>query len=462
VKGWETFFVKQVFQGRSFLSIAVAWLVLLPCCSEGRSPVAEYDPVNRVWHPKLERMLETSRKTLATEEPGLPKGLSFPEPSTLRPISGTENLIRIAGERHVEIKDLMGAVTWKRPRHRKHTTLIIISDCDEVILDNVHLLQLDKDFRAAHTVIFEDCARVVVKNSSFRGACTYHLRIEGAQEILIDSVEISGSNNGSEKTRCGGGIFINNGDDKPGKYKMRRGQYTSNPYDLVYFAILNSWFHDSLDDEQRENVDGVLVHSGAHGLISNCRFQDWQGGDAALDISHRRVDKGYDRKLIRVERNVFVNCRFVKSVGRSNGGCSIIWCNNLYSDTVLADYHQGYSVYHISEDILFKKSAKRFLALWGLRDGLLKIEYCLFLFPAVKTYIHQGKAGTPTDYRWISSDNNIFYLGNPIYWVLGQGVSIENISDWQNTGNDRNSFIKAMNPEMRHHVITTGDYRDFI
>ena len=290
----------------------------------------------------------------------------------------------------------------------------------------------------------------MVKNSSFRGACTYHLRFEGAREVIIDAVEIAGFKYGNGQVRCGGGIFINNGDDRPGKYKVPRGQYTPTPNNLTYFAITNSWFHDNLDEEQRQNVDGVLVHSGAHGLISNCRFENWLKGDSALDVSHRRLDRDYDKKLIRVERNIFTNCRFIKSVGRANPGCHIIWSNNVLTDTALADYHQGYEVIHCFEDIIFTKPSFRLMALWGLCDGSLRINRCLFILPQNKAYLHQGAAGTPKDYTWVSSDYNIFFLGNQMHWVLGHGISINDFNSWQATGNDTHSLLYAINPEVKN------------
>ena len=455
---WTYSFLKRIRLLLTGFLIVAIFIVFFPCFLEGGSAELEYAHPSWTWHPELVSLLKNLRNTWAISQPGLPKGLAFPEPDTFKIIQGEENLIRITGKKHVEIKDLLYAVSWKAPRHRNLTSLIVISNCDEVVLDNVHVLQLNKDSKAAHTVIFEDCGRVVVKNSSFRGACSYHLRIEGAREVIIDSVEISGFEYEPDQMRCGGGIFINNGDDKPGKYHMTRGQYTPNPNNLTHFAIINSWFHDSDEDKQRENIDGVLIHSGAHGLISNCLFQNWQGGDSALDVSHRRLDKGYDRKLIRVERNIFSKCRIVKSVGRSHASCSIIWCNNLYNDTVLADYHQGYEVLHAFEDIVFTKPSPRLMALWGLRDGQLRIERCLFVLPSVRAFIHQGDAGTPSDYTWLSSDYNVFYLGNPIYWVLGQGVTIEESTGWQTAGNDIHSSIISLSPELRKDVMATGHY----
>lgn len=399
------------------------------------------------WHPVLDGLLEKSRKTWSTSNPGLPSGLTFPVVGTFKTIQGEDHLVRIDGKEHVELKNLSFAIAWKGQQHHYRTTLIVISNCEEVLIDNIHLLQLDKDARAAYTILVENCGRVVVKNSSFRGTGIYHLRFEGCREVLIDSVEIAGVEYAPNQVRCGGGIWINNGDDSPGKYQVSRGLNTKNPRDLTHFAILNSWFHDSLDEEQYKNVDGVLVHSGAQGLISNCRFENWQKGDTALDVSHRRLDEGYDRKLIRVERNIFSNCRLVKSSGRSNPGCRIIWCNNVFTDTPLADYHKGYEVIHSFEDFIFTEPSTRFLALWGLRDGTLRIEHCLFVLPHNKVFLHQGEAGTSKDYMWVSSDFNIFYLGIPMDWVSGQGIFIKKITDWQAMGNDRHSWVFPLNPQ---------------
>ena len=83
-----------------------------------------------VWHPELEALVETSRTTWETSEPGLPKGLSFPLPTTLKKIRGENHLIRITGKKHVELKDLDYAVSWQGPKQPRSTSLIVISNCE--------------------------------------------------------------------------------------------------------------------------------------------------------------------------------------------------------------------------------------------------------------------------------------------------------------------------------------------
>jgi len=352
------------------------------------------------------------------------------------------------GQKLVELKDISLRVKWLRPFHKFRTTLFHIRDCEKVVVENVSIIQADADYRAAHSILVENCDTVVIKNSYLAGAVgRYHIRIEGCRRVFIDNVEISGHDYGKDGVRSGGGIWIDNGavsDKNPG------GRPNSEADDMEFCVIQNCYIHDNLAADEWRNQDGILIHSASNGIVFNCFFENWKSGDAALDVSHRRSDGNYRGKVFRVERNVFKNNKLVKTVGDSYTDNRILFANNLYVNCMFADYHKGWDAYHVNETFIFDENYEEdtFFKLWGLKGGLTYFRNCLLssTSKSLKTMFFQGTTSWPDQYKLVLPDYFVYLMERPSYWVRGQEQAIEKWSAWQAGGRERNSVLARPTP----------------
>jgi hypothetical protein len=149
---------------------------------------------------------------------GLSSDWHHPVESSFQKVIGEEVRITISDKQSVKLEHIALKIKWQGKYDKYGTTYIFIKNCHEVNIDDVHVVQLDPDYRASCSIRIEDCDLVKVKNSSFHGTCQSHLRIEGCREVIVDSIEIAGEDYGRAGVRCGAGIFLNNGEDGPGKY----------------------------------------------------------------------------------------------------------------------------------------------------------------------------------------------------------------------------------------------------
>ncbi len=123
------------------------------------------------------------------------------------------------GEKKVVISNLNLRVKWQQPKADKFgTTLFYIENADEVVIENLSIISEDPDYRQYHTIYIEGANRVTIRNLYLAGTVQmYHIRLEGCKDVFIDNVEIAGIDySGNGRSRLGGGIWINNGDGKPG------------------------------------------------------------------------------------------------------------------------------------------------------------------------------------------------------------------------------------------------------
>ena len=377
----------------------------------------------------------------AQAEPGLIRDLNYGDPHNWPHVQGDTDKIIITDQKSVQLSDYQGAISWETGSAKYDTTFILIRNCDEVVLSNIHLLQRDSDYRASHTIIVEDCNYVELKDSSFHGAVLlYHVRMEGNKLVLIDNVEVSGYDYGSDVIRTGGGIWIENGDEGRGGIGVD-SMRSPNPNNLEWFQITNSFFHDHRSNPENRNQDGILIHSGSNGLVYNNLFLNWIERDAVFDVSHRRwQDDMYTDKTIRIEKNIFKNNHYVKSPGRSILQNSIYYTNNIFENTSFACYHHGYPV--IFNDNIFKNAfLPTFFALWGV-TGDIKMSQNEFLFNDLYSFFREGGSATDQDHSHLNLINNIYYLGNVEYWLNGLSVNAKTWNEWIALGLDSNSVRK--------------------
>ena len=93
----------------------------------------------------------------------------------------------------VHLKDLHYKVKWNQKNNKSKTTLILIENVNEVILENISILNTDPDYKAYDSIRVEGADRVIIRNLYLAGTVqSYHLRLEGCGEILIENVEIAG------------------------------------------------------------------------------------------------------------------------------------------------------------------------------------------------------------------------------------------------------------------------------
>lgn len=356
--------------------------------------------------------------------------------------------VRIVNQPFVSLKHTNYHLAFEKPQSKYENTFMVIRSCGEVVIDGITIIQKGSNFLAYHSILIEDCKKVTVKNSVFKGTCFYHLRIEGCEDVLVDNVEISGLDYGRKGTRCGGGIWINNGESRS---NGKKGLWSENPFNLKRLIIRNCKLKNSLTSDKVQNLDGILIHSPSNGYMTDCIFENWLAGDAALDISHRRTDKEYTNKFFRVQRCAFKNNKHVKSTGKSNVSNSIIWINNIYSDTKIGSYHQGWHDRRYFESYLFNSTTSGFWRNWSNLGGIVQIRGCLLhvkngtIFEMYKLSI---RASTDA-HKFIQPDFNIYSLQKkPKFWLNRHGSiepkpinQITTFRSWRSIGKDSRSKL---------------------
>ena len=348
-------------------------------------------------------------------------------------VSGPEAKRVWNGEQRVEIRDLALKVDWPTgPTEKYEGTLFLIRNCEEVLVEDVAIVHANADYRGQHSFLFENCGRVTVRNVYSAGAVgRNHLRLEGCGEYLIERVEISGWDYGEEGVRCGGGIFVNNGvTQADGTIHL----YVKERRELEWGVIRDSWFHDYLvqDEGEWRNQDGIGFHAPSDGLVFNCVFDRWIAGDGAIDDSHRRHDDAYRSKVHRIERCLFRDCNLVKTNGATGSpDCVVVWANNVYVNSWLADYHKGWTNWHLQETYAFEKPMPVFVKNWGMGEGLTVFANCLLHAPeGVEVIYWQSGNATADGYRLFRALNTLYLMPQPRCWMRGQGAEITSRESW--------------------------------
>lgn len=382
---------------------------------------------------------------LATMPTGDRLARHAPDSIAWKDVQGPEAKRVWTGEKRVDLRDLSLRVHWPNPKTDKYPgTLFLFRDCEEVTVEDLSVVHANADYRGQHTLLFENCGTVTVRNVFSAGAVgRYHIRLEGCGEYLIEKIEIAGWDYGPDGVRCGGGIHVNNGITKSdGTVAL----YVEERRELTWGVIRDSWFHDYLaqDGGPWRNQDGIAFHAPADGLVFNCVFDRWLAGDGAIDDSHRRYDPAYRNKVHRIERCVFRNCRLVKTNGATGSpDCVILWCNNLYVNTWLADYHKGWSNWHVHESYLFERRGPVFVKNWGMdANGMTVFANGLVHAPeGLEVMFWQSGKAKEDGYELFRAHHMLYAMPPPAFWVRGQGVETRERSAWLAKGFSKGTEI---------------------
>lgn len=266
-------------------------------------------------------------------------------------IKGSNSKKIFKNEKKIELKNLKIIVDEWLTGEKYDNTLWYFRDIDEIVISNLDVIQLGDDAKVHHLILIENAKKVVIQSSKFSGLSKKALiRIEGANEVYVDGLEISGAMINDKIISCGTGLWIDNGDSISNNY-INNDRYK---YNLDYLEIKNSFFHDN-NDVKNMNRDALLIHSASSGLIFNNRFENWNGSDASLDVSHRRSDKNYKNKKVSIYNNLFLNCKSVKTPGVSDYSNDIHFFNNFFKDTQIENYSIGYNIYFENNKFVYSK-----------------------------------------------------------------------------------------------------------
>ncbi|QJB57397.1 hypothetical protein [Pseudodesulfovibrio sp. zrk46] len=320
---------------------------------------------------------------------------------------------------------------------------IYIKNCKNVVLDGVIAQSGAGGNSAYQSILIEDCENVTITNCFFSGKVKRaHLRIEGCRNVEVSNVEVSGVSLEGSVVGSGIGVWINNGSPKS-EFDPKRGMYSVAPLDLETFTLRDSYFHDAnLKSDNFLNIDAVLIHSGSNGSVENCYFENWNGGDSALDISHRRKDNKYANKKIFVKDCKFVNCKYVKVNGHSRSSNKIVFSRNVFVNTPLQFYHNGYEVVFANDIFAYKNEKGRgfFVQLLGMSGGKVLFRSCLMYANALHSFVAQSGKYQSEDYKGLFSEESLFVIESNVRAVSSKNG--ENISSMNDIGN---GFIFSRN-----------------
>ena len=357
-------------------------------------------------------------------------------------VVGKEKRFILKNKKNVTLSNIFYKVIWNIPASKSKTTLILIKECSNVIIENLFIIQKNKIPVGYNTITFQDCDNVIIKNSFFAGAViNSHVRFDGCSSVIIDKIEISGyDSTGKNKPTCGAGIFVDGGDVKNG---ILCSPLTPNPRKPKYLEIKNSYFHDYLYGAKK-NADAILVHSSPSGYISNCYFINWNKdvADGAIDVSHRRID--LSNNILYVKNNIIINS-ITKSPGKSNNSNKIIWKNNLFINSFHGDYHYGY-INEFKENIWIKINNKHtpFFKLWKFYGPTILSNNIILSKTSFIPYYQNAQLSIDKHTNLITKNNS--YLINSLNYMLF-GFRKEKISleEWIDYGNDKNSLFDNKN-----------------
>jgi hypothetical protein len=363
--------------------------------------------------------------------------------------------IRIYDKGIAILENATYSLSYEKPEEKYANTFIVIRNCDEVIIDGITIVQNNPNYLAEFSILIEDCKKVTVKNSIFKGTCRYHLRIEGCEEVFIENIKITGFDYGAEGLRCGGGIWVNNGESRP---DGSSGLWSLHPKNLLSLTIRNCIISNNLTTDVPRNLDGILIHSASNALLSGCIFENWLAGDAALDVSHRRIDNEYTNKHFTIQQCVFRNNKHVKSAGSSNISNTIQWVNNIYTDTKIGSYHEGWKEQRTYESYMFTEPTFGFWRNWSSLEGLVQIRGCLLhVAKGTLTEMYKLSAIASADaLNFIQPNYNIYSLqAEPKFWLTKQ-VEAEEVAfplyigwaAWQASGRDKDSILLIRSGEV--------------
>lgn len=359
------------------------------------------------------------------------------------------------------------------------TNFIHVRNVATVVLDNVAIRQTTPGYDSADdTVRIQGCQTAIIKNSYFAGPTRgAHLRIDNCERVIIMNNEIAGidfdPDDDREYFQNGAGIVVTNDPDYG--LDAETGLSTVNYAPPRRWVIQNNYIHDYTDPGAPNvlgprNQDAVAVVSPPDGVFFNNVVENWRSRDpeagetlesaidACYDLAYETDDPAFSNKVFRTERNIFnanENCKTTQS--SANPTNTLLIVNNIYINTYLRDYHQGYDVYHIHNTYYFDEAFHQdtFLRLSQADLGRSHF-YNNLIYSTGSTYWNTynlnkfcfespGVIGECA--RAVMGDFNVYriaiadYEGLP-WWVYGnEEDKIEEFAVWQSLGKDLNSLL---------------------
>lgn len=351
----------------------------------------------------------------------------------------------------VVIRDQALKIRWNFGSDKTSTTLFTVRNCETVLIENVWIVQENTNEAAYHSIAVEDCGEVMIRNCYFAGpASSAHIRIEGCADLLIDSVEISGI-----QGRCGSGIFVNNGSSTQKEGPHGNLIFSANPREPRWLTIQNCYIHDLTNADKWANKDGILIHSSPDGLLFNCYLENWdmRYADGAMDLSHRRTD--LTNRVLRVERNIVKNCSLTKSPGFGSPDDAIVWANNLFINSFHGDYHSVWQNVFVHNTWIYDDPrANTHYKLWGF-GGTAAVRNCLVVASHPMAMVYQNNELSLDKYKSYFSDNNIYVLDEPAFWLTGARGEKMTFSQWREAGSDKQSVVIENFPGKT--ILLSGD-----
>lgn len=350
----------------------------------------------------------------------------------------------------VEIRDLAYRVSWQNDYQKYANALFHIREAENVVIENLAIIQDDADYRSSSALLIEDSGNVVIRNVYVAGSTqSFHIRVEGCENVLIERIEIAGLDYGPLGVRTGGGIRVDNGKHGPPN--------TPHPRPLKWLVIQHVYGHDYLDvpSDAGFNHDGILAQSVADGLLFNSYFENWRKGNSAIDVSHRLTSPDYQNHVFRVERNIVRDSYTVKVPDISTPSNTIVFANNVYVNTFLVSYNTGYDVHRLHETSVIHPDVIPFYKLWSTTgDTVHHFRNGLVVVPEVTlSTVYFNSSTNPDPPSLLDPDYMVYVTRTPKSWFRDYFADFDS---WQAAGFDKHSLVA---PPVE--CFTDPDHDDF-
>jgi hypothetical protein len=385
-------------------------------------------------------------------------------------------------------------VRWTADETSYETSVIRIHNKRHVVIENIAIEQLGHVDRndpsklrtGKHSIFVDGCESLVVRNVYLAGAVSHsHLRVRGCRSVFIENVKVRGlpverllspeARDGLGEGRiAGSGIRIDNGNDagldcsevRDGEVDPRYvnravcGEDSAECFvhDLAWVVIQNSHVYDyTLNPDRADtNHDGIVIESAADGIIFNNVVENWWGGNALVDVSHRRgCDEGYRGHRLRVERNLLLGSPYepstVKTPGRGSSDNAILMANNFYKDLHIVDYHEDYPVYHVNESFYASDDATRkvWYKMYDLGPSIVENQFVRSPEGEVRMSLFKTNGVLADDpSEWIegeslSADFNLYAISGSRSFLWPEVAAlVTEFEDWQGAGQDVDSALE--------------------
>lgn len=403
----------------------LGWLYLVASCpaspaSEMRNTLRSAEPVGHSYE---------------SDWAPLKVGASFKKfvgPNGIQKVEGEKYRREWINVEEVRIEKLSVEVDWPAKRGGRERTLFYVDGADRVIIRDLTIVAGNADARMYDTIFLANVGEVIVQRVHLTGAVhRYHLRILNADRVYVDNLEISGIDYGTGLARAGGGLWIKN--TPSGEEDAYR--------DPEWIQIQNCSITDYQTTAERRNQDAVYIESPGDGLLFNCLISNWgvEGivGDGAIDVSFRH-DQSPGGRLFRIERNILQNSTFAKTPGVGGRDNVVLWVNNIFVDTHLADYHGKWTSLYVYNTFVFSNQ-RRMYRMWRQQENghtQLKGNVVVSSKPLNNVY-YLDDTGISDKLGLLSTESNVYIMPEPGRWLRSVKTHLGTWSEWISAGFDK-------------------------